>query len=243
MISPFFRMQSFDSVNSTNLVMREAAQKGEAEGLVIHAKSQTAGMGRRGRSWESPEGNLYISVLLRPACEIQKAGLFSFVAAMAIKDTITRLHNDDKLSLKWPNDVLMDSCKVSGILIEAESSDQQKLDWLIVGVGINVAHAPEQKTLFPATSLKEQGVFVAVEAVQSAFLHYLHHWYRTFMTDGFEPIRRAWLSDAYSGTMVVHLPEGDLEGHFGGLTQNGSLILRLADGTEKVIHAGDVSLL
>jgi BirA family biotin operon repressor/biotin-[acetyl-CoA-carboxylase] ligase len=176
-------------------------------------------------------------------CLLENAPLFSYVGALAIRDAIARVHNDDKLSLKWPNDVLLDGKKVSGILLEAESYDQSSLHWLVMGVGINIAHAPEQGTLFPATSLAREGIHTTTDAVRNAFLHYLHHWYLTFMRDGFNPIRRAWLTDAYEGGMTVHLSDGDLEGRFGGLTSQGALILRLADDTERVIHAGDVSLL
>lgn len=243
MIPSFYTLRSYDVVDSTNALAKQAAEAGEAQGLVIQANSQTDGRGRQKRQWISPEGNLYLSVLLRPDFSPQQAGYFSFAAAMAVFDAISEVHKDLALSLKWPNDVLIDDAKVSGILLEISSPDPDKIDWIVIGVGINVRSAPAGQVLYPVTSLEAQGYQGSVEQVRDAFLHYLHHWYLTLVHDGFGPVRRAWLSDAHRGPLSIRFPDCEINGNFAGLDADGGLILRLQDGTEKVVHAGDVFLL
>lgn len=243
MIPPFFRVRCLEEVDSTNLIAKNAAQAGEPEGLVIQALRQSAGKGRRGRTWDSPEGNLYLSVLLRPRCPLPEACFYSFAAALAVYEALAHLRGEEALQFKWPNDVLIDGKKISGILLEAAPVDEKGIvDWLVMGVGINVASHPDNPT-YPATSLAWEGALVPLEDVRQAFLRSLHHWCLTLHHDGFNPVRRAWLADARRGPVRVRLPDGDITGDFGGLDETGSLILRLADGGEKVIQAGDVFFL
>src|SRR5262249_14501963 len=102
-----WRVRWLEGTASTNDDARRAAEAGEAEGLVIAAKRQTAGRGRQGRVWESPEGNLYCSVLLCPKSIPRDAGLYSFVAALAVYDVVAALLPQANIRLKWPNDVLV----------------------------------------------------------------------------------------------------------------------------------------
>ena len=242
MTPSFFRLKCLDSTNSTNVVVKEAAEAGEEEGLVVQALRQTAGKGRHGRSWESPEGNLYFSVLLRPRCSAQHAATYSFAAAMAVYEALAAVRGESGLELKWPNDVLIGGKKISGILLEAAPIEDGLVEWLVVGVGINVESHPEG-TLYPATCLKAGGVDVAASDVLKAFLRSFHRWCLTLKHDGFGPVRRAWLADAKRGMVTVKTPSGEIAGLFCGVDHQGGLILRLADGTEKVIQAGDVFFL
>ena len=242
MIPPFFRLNCLDETDSTNHVAQTAALSGEPEGLVVQALRQTAGKGRRGRVWDSPEGNLYLSVLLRPRCALQEACFYSFAAALAVYDALAELRGEKDLQFKWPNDVLIDGKKISGILLEAAPVEQGLVEWVVLGVGINVASHPDV-TAYPTTSLAQEGALASVDAVRRAFLKSLHHWCLTLRHDGFNPVRRAWLADARRGPMSVKVPSGEVEGAFGGLDDRGGLILRLADGSEKVIQTGDVFFL
>ena len=131
-MSGFWRVRELDATSSTNDDVKKAAEAGEAEGLVVVAKRQTAGRGRHGRVWESPEGNLYCSMLLRPA-DMQATGAFySFVAALALRDTVAALLPGAAVTLKWPNDVLVGGRKIAGILLEGGPQ------WLVIGIGLNV---------------------------------------------------------------------------------------------------------
>ena len=229
-----WRVQKLISTPSTNDDAKLAAQAGEAEGLVIQALRQTSGRGRHGRVWESPEGNLYSSILLRPTLAAKDIGQLSFVAALAIHDTVRAFLPKADITLKWPNDVLVDGKKISGILLESGEG------WLVMGIGLNVRHHPEGG-LYPSTSLTASGAGdLALDEVLVKLLEHVGQWYETLQKKGFEPVRAAWLSHAKTGAMTVKLPNGTIEGDFVGLDANGCLRLRLADGTERAIATGDV---
>lgn len=239
MIPPFFRVKTLDQTASTNEDVKKQAAAGEAEGFVLRAKSQTAGKGRQGRVWDSPEGNLYVSVLLRPSCPARDIGLYSFVTALAAHDALVKLAPGADIKLKWPNDVLFAGKKISGILLESLLDQNGNLDGLVIGAGINVASHPEGG-LYPATSLAAEGVKADVEDVLEAFLNALNHWRLTLQHDGFRPVRRAWQASARGGEMLVRLRDGEKRGQFAGIDDRGRLILRLANGAEQAIETGDV---
>jgi BirA family biotin operon repressor/biotin-[acetyl-CoA-carboxylase] ligase len=229
-----YRIKRLETTASTNDDAKRAAEAGEAEGLVIHALQQTAGRGRHGRTWQSPEGNLYCSVVLRPKNAPQSFGQYSFVAALALGHTVKAFLPDVAVTLKWPNDVLAGGKKISGILLESGEG------YLIVGMGLNVLHHPED-ALYPSTSLHAMGAGMpAVDAVRDALLGYLWHWYDVMRTIGFAPVRSAWIANAQKGQMSVKLPDGAVEGSFETIDEQGYLVLRLADQTERVIATGDV---
>jgi len=229
-----WRVQKLDITTSTNDEVRRAAAAGEVEGFAVVAEQQTAGRGRQDRVWESPKGNLYCSVLLKPNDMPRTAGLYSFVVALAVRDTLRHLLPESVLTLKWPNDVLANGKKISGILLEVAG------DILIVGVGINVASYPGA-TLYPATSLVAEGAkSTDLTELLNRFLESLNIWHPRLPSDGFQPVREAWLAHAQKGAMTVRLPRETVQGTFGGLDENGCLRLLLADGAERSISTGDV---
>ncbi len=239
MIPPFFRVRALNATASTNEDVKKAAQSGEAEGFVIKAKSQKAGRGRRGSVWESPEGNLYVSVLLRPKVNAAQAALYGFATALAVQDALHKAAPGLATKLKWPNDVLVHHKKICGILLETSGEKNGALDWLVIGAGVNVARCPETAS-YPATSLAAEGFSVEVDDVLEAFLTNLDRWRQTLERDGFRPVRRAWTASAKAGPLTVRTAGTEKKGVFSGLDDKGRLILRLADGTETFIEAGDV---
>ena len=127
----------FESLDSTNTKVRELACQGAKEGTVVVAEKQTAGKGRRGRNWESPAGtNIYMSVLLRPQIEANKAPMLTLVMAYSI-GRVLKERGYETIQIKWPNDLVLSGKKICGILTEAELNGQE-IDHVIVGVGINV---------------------------------------------------------------------------------------------------------
>lgn len=239
MIPSAYRLTTLDVTGSTNDDAKRAAEEGEAEGLVIRAHRQTAGKGRQGRAWSSPEGNLYCSVLLRPHCSAQETGLYSFVVALAVFDAVQAALPWAQIELKWPNDVLVSGKKISGILLEAAPPADGKTEWLVIGVGINVVFFPPSP-LYPATSLAAEGGDMQADDVLQVFLQSLEMWDRTLRHRGFAAVREAWLDKAKRGEMRARLPYGEFTGSFGTLDEQGRLILRLADGSDMAIDAGDV---
>jgi BirA family biotin operon repressor/biotin-[acetyl-CoA-carboxylase] ligase len=232
-----FRLLAHDSIGSTNTEACVLAHAGERAPLWITARKQSAGRGRRGNVWISEPGNLYASLLL-PGMPAGRAGDLAFVAGLAVFDTVAALAPSvaSRLTLKWPNDVLLGGAKLAGILIEAEK------DWAVIGVGINCAHHPEG-TAHPATDLKSAGAAVSVESVffelSKTMLSRLQQW-----TDGagFATVRADWLLRA-SGVgkdIRVRLPAKELAGQFQGLDETGHLLLRLADGSVEAVSSGEV---
>jgi BirA family biotin operon repressor/biotin-[acetyl-CoA-carboxylase] ligase len=225
---------------STNadLLARLAAGERVPEGDWLVADRQTGGRGRQGRSWLDAPGNFMGSTVVHVSSQDPPAASLSFVAALAVYETVlARLGNPRELQLKWPNDVLLGGGKFCGLLLEREGAS------VVVGIGVNLASAPAAETR--ARALAELGpapgrdTFAAALAAQ--FDLELGRW-RQF---GVEPILNRWLAAAHpkGSALTVHEPNGNrLSGAFDGLQPDGALRLRLADGSVRVIHAGDVML-
>src|SRR5690348_7572810 len=138
-----FRAHHFAAVGSTNDTAKELARAGAPEGTIVWAGEQTAGRGRRGRIWASPPGNLYLSLILRPQAPAAQAAQLGFVAALALGGAIAELAGPQiELRCKWPNDLLANGRKLAGILLESETSANGEVDFVVLGVGANLASAP-----------------------------------------------------------------------------------------------------
>ncbi len=227
-----------DTTGSTNDDAKALAQQGQFGPLWIAAAQQTKGRGRRGRSWQSPRGNLYASWLTQIQYPLSVAAQYSFVAALAVGEMARHYLTPEQaasLRFKWPNDVLIDGHKFCGILIES-GYDHGQL-WLVVGIGVNLVHAPDEAQ-FPATALGlDVAPRAALQTLAATFEQTANVW------DGdFANIRQAWLATAagLGENIDVRLTEETLSGTFDGIDQNGVLILSLADGSKRMIEAGDV---
>jgi BirA family biotin operon repressor/biotin-[acetyl-CoA-carboxylase] ligase len=239
-----FDIRRLETTASTNDDAKQAAESGAAEGLVIWALQQSAGRARQGRQWHSPAGNLTFSVLLRPKATLRDYGRYSFVAALAIYDAVRVFLPDALIELKWPNDVLVNGKKISGILLEAGAGQTAKqslgVGWLVVGIGLNVQHVPE-KPLYPVTSLAaEKAVVLDLDLALDRVLKALASWCDIADSQGFAPIRAAWITRARKGMMRVRLPREEIYGQFADLDAQGNLRLLMADGSKRLVNAGDV---
>jgi BirA family transcriptional regulator, biotin operon repressor / biotin---[acetyl-CoA-carboxylase] ligase len=242
-LPPFFELSAFQTIDSTNVEAKRLAEIGRSEGQVVWALKQESGVGRRGRQWSSPEGNLYCSVLLRPDCDASQGAKLSFLIAVALYDAIAQFLPDNvQMSLKWPNDILIEGRKSAGILLESKSNSQNKLEWLVIGTGINVANYPKVTEGLPAISLKEAGATVKLETLLSAYCHRLEQLYTQWTRDGFSPIRALWLERAsgIGSEVTVRLPKSSFQGTFENLDESGALVLSMKDGTQKLVTAGEV---
>ena len=237
----FFRVTAVDETGSTNDDAIQAARQGEPEGTLMWARRQTKGRGRRGRSWVSPDGNLHLSILLRPTMASNRAGEIAFVTALAAADACATLAPNADIRCKWPNDVLANGRKVGGLLIES-SIVADRIDWLVVGIGLNLVAHPDDVE-FPATDLAlHAGRALAVEEGLGALATAFAERYRLWREDGFTPVRNAWCSRAagLGAPIRVRLEAQELHGVFTGLDDDGALILSLEGGTTRRITAGDV---
>jgi BirA family biotin operon repressor/biotin-[acetyl-CoA-carboxylase] ligase len=226
-----------EEVDSTNAwVLREAATL--PDGQWVLARRQTAGRGRRGRGWAGDPRNLAATCLLRLSPQETRPHLVSFVAALALHQACAAFTPEVRLALKWPNDLMLDGAKLSGILLEREGAI------LAAGFGVNLAVAP------PVEGRATAALADAMEApppTPDAFLTRLdaalRHWRARWREEGFGPVRAAWLARAHAigSWLETSGGAGQARGRFEGLGADGELILRDAAGRVLVLHAGDVT--
>lgn len=238
-----WRLDARDSIDSTNAEAARRARAGEPAGYAVSAREQTSGRGRSGRAWSTGGQDLALSILLRPRLKPAAAAAAGFVAALAVYDLAKSvLPIDAPLTIKWPNDVLIGDGKLSGILAEAASGGNGLVDWLIVGMGVNLA--PEAHKDAPhAIDLETAGsVRLTPDDAARRLLGHLDHWLEAWLHQGFEPVRQAWRERArdLGKPVVARLPNESVEGIALDLAADGALVLRLASGAERRIAAGDV---
>lgn len=241
-----YHLLSYDLLDSTNEEARRLAGGGASHGAVIWAKRQTTGRGRMGREWISAEGNLFVSFLLQPECDLATCSQLSFVAAVAVAETLKGIVGPDiDVACKWPNDVLLNGKKVGGILLESFTLPNHlgiDKQWVVVGVGINVDTFPEH-VMFPATCLRDAGVeIISAKIVLSRFVSNFIDAYDAWIKKGFKPVQKSWMSHAYRLGHGVEVIIGDkqLHGMFDGIDPAGRLLVRLDSGAVQGISAGDV---
>ena len=221
-------------LDSTNSEARRLAEKGEGGPLWIMAEKQTAGRGRRGRRWETLSGNLATTLLLRPDAPPGPVGQLSFAAALAVADVASHVAPKASVTVKWPNDVLIEGKKAAGILLESGEG------WLAVGIGINLAAAPEG-TEFPATALADFAPPPSPDEALTLLAARFAHWYADWMSGGFETLRTAWLARAGGLGLPIRarLPHETRHGVFEGIDASGALLLN-EQGRISAIAAGEV---
>lgn len=241
---PDFLYEAHETVGSTNALCLERAAAGHAGKLWIRANVQTEGRGRRGRAWDSPNGNLFASLLLKDPAPQQRFGELPLLAAVALADAVDKAAGTLQLvSLKWPNDLLVNGAKLSGILLEAETLKDGQLA-AVVGFGVNCVFHPEP-ALYRATDLRSLGYDVSAdrlfETLCETVASYLAIWQQP---DGFDQIRRQWLKRAaHLGQQItVRCGQEDVTGRFEDLDAQGHLVLKLENGRNRIIFAGDVFL-
>lgn len=238
-VPPDCRLIARDSVGSTSEEAKLLATQAAPDRTVVWALEQTAGRGRHGRSWDSPVGNLYLSILLRPACNAAVAPQIGFAVGTAMADAIHDTAGADVV-LKWPNDLLLGGKKVSGILLESGDAGDGVVDWVVAGIGVNLASAPD----LPASAGIAAGSLgheIDPAVLLEAFLPRLFGLLDIWAKDGFAPVRSAWEEKAMTaGTPVsVKLPDGAVAGTFEGIDEAGNMILGTANGPVQVA-VGDV---
>ena len=212
----------------------------------VFAHRQTRGRGRRGRAWADPAGNFAASLLLRPASGPEHAALYSFVASLALFEACSALTGTpQRFSLKWPNDVLLDGGKLAGILLESSATARDGLV-LVIGIGVNLAHAPEGGqleggALRPVALAAETGLLMPAEAFLGELAQHFASFDRQFQQAGFAPIRTAWLQRAARLGQVItaRTMRDSFTGTFETIDETGNLVLHTGQGRQ-AIAAADV---
>ena len=232
-------------VGSTNDVARDLYREGASAGTVVRADVQTGGRGRRGRAWASPAGNIYMTAVIAPERPTAEWPLLSLIAATSLADALLKTSGDaltGRIGIKWPNDVLIEGRKISGILLETELIEGRLV--AMVGIGVNIASHPDG-TRFGATHLDAEapghaGIGGVFQALLEAFAAHLEIWERDGPGGALATWRRhgLWLGER----VAIDTGEATVQGTFEGITDAGLLRLRSDAGDESVHAAGDVSL-
>ncbi len=233
----------------TDSTMAEAARRAcETRGPEwVLALRQTAGRGRRGRAWAMPAGNFAASLLMRPEAAPADAALRSFVAALALRDAFLAAGvAEEDVALKWPNDVLLRGGKVAGILLESRGDGRGGVAHLVVGIGVNLAAAPDARDLEtgaarPVSLSGETGIGIAPEAFLDLLAPAFARHEAQMATWGFAPVRRAWLAHAarLGQTITARLPDEQITGRFAEIDEGGNLVLDTA-AKRRTIAAAEI---
>ncbi len=232
----------YPELDSTNAFAQALTCQGERGPIWIAAGQQVAGKARQGRNWVSKPGNLYCSLLFAPQIAPADIAPLPFIVSLAVRDTFIALGvNPDVAQCKWPNDVLLHEKKASGILIESSASGNS-IDYLIVGIGMNLAHYPDD-AIFKATSFtevasKQVDVRVALAILAEKLKGRLDAW----RLGDFEPIRAEWLSCAwgFGNKRLIRTATETFTGTLVDLNSQGAVNVILDDGTEKTIYVADI---
>ncbi|MDO8802192.1 biotin--[acetyl-CoA-carboxylase] ligase [Phenylobacterium sp.] len=235
-------IESYDEIDSTNAEARRRAEAGETGPVWITALTQTAGRGRRGRDWQTRVGNLAATLLFSTDKPAGEAAQISFVAALAAADLADTCLGPGAATVKWPNDLLIHGRKAVGILVESGPLPDGRL-WLAVGIGVNLAHAP-QDVERPAAAFAEymSGPPPAPRAALEVLAQAFERWRSAWEREGFTPIAKGWTERAHGlgQPCEARLPNQTHRGVAEGLDLDGALRLRLDDGVVLRITAGDV---
>lgn len=234
-----------DEVTSTQNEAHHWVANGAQEGSLVVAERQTAGRGRMGRSWHSPKGKgLWLSLILKPPIPLPYTPQLTLLVAVALCRTI-RLHTSIPAGIKWPNDILLNDRKLSGILLESSAEDE-RLRYVIAGIGIGVnllkEDYPEELQPIVTSLLIETGRSWDRTDLLCAFLGQLEELYELYLAKGFSPIRTLWEAHSVSlGKMVrVTMPNGTLEGIAQSIDDMGALVVRLPSGEITRVFSGEV---
>jgi BirA family transcriptional regulator, biotin operon repressor / biotin---[acetyl-CoA-carboxylase] ligase len=240
-----YRLAQLDEIDSTNAEAMRRALAGDSGPLWILAERQTGGKGRSGRVWETAPGNLFASLLIPATGPVAKAGQLSLVAGVAVIDALRKAGLDSgELRLKWPNDILIGTAKLGGVLVESSAPATADGRIAVIGVGLNLESTPEGLQ-GSATNLAAHGLTLSPGDALCFLAGAMDTWLKTWNDGGgFDAVRNAWLerAGAPGEALTVHTLEGDVAGSFVGLDADGALLIASADGRERAFTYGDVTL-
>lgn len=232
-------VRHFRTIDSTNQEAHRLFAHGERGPLWLLADEQTAGRGRLERVWRSERGNLFCTLLMRVSAPQSAIPQIGFVAAVAVRNALSKLAPAVSFALKWPNDCLANGAKISGILCETFTPDA-----VAIGCGINVKHAPHGLP-YPAACLRQLGSAATLNDAFAAYRQQLSAALALWNNGaGFEAIRNEWQAHAIGIGERVAMSTGEVmvEGIYEGIAGDGALVLLKADGLRHLFHAGDLSI-
>lgn len=242
LVAPYYCVLR-DDVTSTNDVAKELAANGSPSGLWVLANSQSQGRGRRGRLWVSDRGNFFASLYLQMDEKPEDWSQLSFVTALAVCEALREISpNPNDITLKWPNDVLYGGKKIAGLLLESSQQSKTQKGEVIIGIGINLAHSPDDAPYETTSFLRENSHIILPSSFLPILVKHFDHYFRLWRSEGFNGIRKAWINRAFNlwKKVTVNLFDESFEGVFIGLSDVGGARIQMPDGAERHILAGDI---
>ena len=230
-----------EEVDSTNNKAKQIAFESQ-DGDVVVSETQHSGRGRRGREWHSPKGGIYISFILKPNISPERAPQITLLSSVALVETLNSMKSKMNAKIKWPNDILISGRKISGILTEL-SSDMEKINYVVVGIGINLNTDLEDLPEKAASLKVEMGQEISVKLFLKSFFEHYDTVYQEYLDNGINQIIEKWKK--YSDTLGKNVKIIGINETYDGLAkdidENGALLLKTKDREIKV-YSGDVSL-
>lgn len=236
----------YDSVDSTQTIARRLVEQGAPEGTLVIAEQQTAGRGRFQRKWYSPKGKgIWMTLVLKPSLPLQFIPQLTLLSAVALCRAVRKVVPELNPGIKWPNDLLVNGKKISGILLES-SAENECLQYIVAGIGISVnmdlSDIPEELHT-KATSLKlESGREIDRVELIAECLEQLEELYKLYTESGFAPIRTLWEASSVTlgRNIRMQTPKGWVEGYAESLDETGALTLTGKDGETFQVYSGDL---
>lgn len=235
-------IHSYDVLESTNMQAKKLADSDAEDGTVVIAKIQSVGKGRLNRKWLSPEGGLWLSMILRPKIPPQKATIVTLMAANAVAETLAEYGLEARI--KWPNDVLIQEKKVCGILTEAKTKENE-IEYLILGIGINanfdLFELPEDIRGSSITIKNELKRNISQEELLQKLLGHMDMYYGALQANDYKKIIETWKekSDTLGRHVKIATQKESIQGIAQDLDETGALILKTDDGSVLKFFAGD----
>lgn len=248
MMLPDWSLEIFETLPSTQDEIRERLKQKQGslpppEGLLVQAIEQTAGRGRHGRLWYSPPGNLYLSFLLKPQISANQCGSLSLVLSLSVLSALENSRGLDKskasLTLKWPNDILLNGKKCAGILLETEVDTSGRIENVIAGIGVNLSSAPPET----GTSLSEvTNPPPSLSELRGEILAAIAGDYAIWRLQGFAPFHSRWQENSYplDSILTVGIDKKRHTGRFKGIDPDGNLLLLSEEGKTLVFPSGEI---
>lgn len=229
-----WQIVKLETVGSTNDEAKKFCRQSGCK-TVITARKQTNGRGRGNRIWNSLDGNLFFSMAFE--FDLQDLGALIIISSLSLWDAVKYLSPEARVQLKWPNDVLLNDAKVSGMLLEKGEGN-----FIIVGIGVNIVAYPQDAgLLYPATSLRKAGINISAEEFLHLYLQKFDSNLIKWRQKGIENLQQKWLQGArgIGQKIVVQTPKQKLKGCFAGIDKQANLLLSVEDNIIKIL-AGDV---
>ena len=240
-----YNLIKLKTVKSTNIEIKKMVSSNEQiNHLCVSANNQTNGYGRRNTKWFSYNGNIHLSILLKPKCRINNVNQLSFMTSISLGETLKKIKKNINIKYKWPNDILLNKKKIGGVLIETSSYVNKKIKWVIIGIGLNIIKSPNlKKKEFKITSLNKEKVFIEKDSFIDSFLKIFFFNYEFWEKKGFNFIKKSWISNVYkvNNKIIVKYKNNCIKGKIVDLLINGGIKLKTRKETKEIFYGDQIT--